>query len=218
MTKHTEHSLDWYFDFISPYAYLQHVLLTRLQSSRPGLTVNYYPVLFAGLLKHNANKGPAEIPAKRVASYRHCHWLADQLDIPFRWPAAHPFNPLPVLRLAIARECDPQVVDTLFQHIWGQPQDVVDFASLEAISAIEGFGTAAEETADPAVKEQLQRITDQAIDRGVFGVPTIILQERLFWGVDMTDMVISYLDNPALFDNDEYRRVEQLPVGKARSQ
>lgn len=91
-------SIDWYFDFVSPYSYLG---LHRLKDVKP--KINYKPVLFAGLLKHWGQKGPAEIPAKRKWTYRSCDWQARKLGLPFRFPAAHPFNPLPHLRLATPR-------------------------------------------------------------------------------------------------------------------
>jgi hypothetical protein len=90
---------DWYFDFISPYAYLG---LMRLRELPQDLEIRYRPVLFAGLLNHWEQKGPAEIAPKRSWTYRSCTWWASAHGIPFRFPAAHPFNSLPYLRLAIA--------------------------------------------------------------------------------------------------------------------
>ena len=71
----------------------------------------YKPVLFAGLLEHWGQKGPAEVPVKRRWTYRWCTWWARELGIPFRFPAAHPFNPLPHLRLALACGSKPDAVD-----------------------------------------------------------------------------------------------------------
>ncbi len=89
----------WCFELISPYACLQLMHFERL----PGeLEPTLRPVLFAALLGHREHKGPAEIPARRVQTCRHCHWLAERLGIPFRAPPAHPFDPLPLPRLAIA--------------------------------------------------------------------------------------------------------------------
>src|SRR5881394_4173965 len=106
-------SVDWYFDFVSPYAY---IALHRLREfSHP---VNYKPVLFAGLLNHWGQKGPAEIPAKRRWTYRWCTWWASELGVPFRFPAAHPFNPLPHLRLALACGSEPKAVKRIFEWVW----------------------------------------------------------------------------------------------------
>ena len=106
-------SIDWYFDFVSPFSYIALHRLGELP-----VQVSYKPVLFAGLLNHWGQKGPAEIPAKRRWTYRWCTWWAKELGIPFRFPAAHPFNPLPYLRLALAAGCSPQTVSHIFGELW----------------------------------------------------------------------------------------------------
>src|SRR5688500_20142066 len=90
-------SIDWYFDFVSPYSY---ICLHRL--GELPVQVSYNPVLFAGLLNRWGQKGPAEIPAKRRRTYRGCTWWAGERGVPVRVPAAHPRNPLPYLRLSLA--------------------------------------------------------------------------------------------------------------------
>ncbi|HZI83648.1 MAG TPA: DsbA family protein, partial [Casimicrobiaceae bacterium] len=107
-------SADWYFDFVSPFSYLQFELLPRFERS---LRIRYRPVLFAGLLQAHGHKGPAEIPAKRRFTYRHVVWQARSLGVPLKFPAAHPFNPLPLLRLAIAADCHPEVVRRIFRFV-----------------------------------------------------------------------------------------------------
>ena len=107
--------LTWYFDFISPFAYLQHAKFAQLPAS---VTVEYRPILFAGLLNHWQNVGPAEIAPKRIFTYKHCYWKAKQAGIPFNMPPAHPFNSLFALRLAIALKCQPNAIQTLFDVIW----------------------------------------------------------------------------------------------------
>ncbi|HEX5864057.1 MAG TPA: DsbA family protein, partial [Casimicrobiaceae bacterium] len=108
-------SADWYFDFVSPFSYLQCEQLPALERS---LRVRYRPVLFAGLLKANEHRGPAEIPAKRRFTYRFVVWQARQLGIPLKFPAEHPFNPLPLLRLAIAADSEPEAVRRIFRFVW----------------------------------------------------------------------------------------------------
>lgn len=105
----------WYFDFVSPFAC---ICLHRLQELPPDLALEYRPVLFAGLLNHWGQKGPAELPSKRRYTYRWSHWWARSLGIPFRYPAAHPFNPLQHLRLAIACGAKPDAVRKIFDSIW----------------------------------------------------------------------------------------------------
>ena len=108
-------TLDWYFDFVSPFSYF---CLHRFKELPEDISIVYRPVLFAGLLKHWGQKGPAEIPAKRRWTYRWCTWSARELDLTFRFPEQHPFNPLPHLRLALACSSHPDAVKRIFDWIW----------------------------------------------------------------------------------------------------
>lgn len=123
-------SIDWYFDFISPFAYLQQQKLWRISER---ITVRPVPVLFAGLLKHWEHKGPAEIPSKRIFTYQHAVWLGRQSGISLRMPPAHPFNPLPALRLSIALNNRPAVIDALFRYIWADGKALDDRTSWDAL-------------------------------------------------------------------------------------
>ena len=209
--------VDWYFDFISPFAYLQCRALETYLRDNHTLKIRCKPVLFAALLAHNEHKGPAEIPSKRLATYRFCHWFADRHGIPFNMPAAHPFNPLPFLRLAIARDCRFSVISRLFQYIWVESANNPEFHNIEAISRVSGFKDAEDEVGHPAVKEKLRQNTDEAVTRGVFGVPTLVVGNWLFWGLDMTHMAMEYLEHPETFNQDAYDRIYTLPIAKARS-
>ncbi len=206
---------DWYFDFVSPYAYLQLEAFDRLPDD---LEVTMRPVLFAGLLGHWEHKGPAEIPAKRRQTYRHCHWLADKRGIPFKTPPRHPFNPLAVLRLAMALEGEPAVVRAIFRHIWADGHDGQDPESLAALAEALGVADMAARIGDPAVKDRLRRNTDEAIARGVFGVPTFVIDDELFWGQDVTGMMLDYLDDPELFRRGDLARIGDLPLAAERKE
>ena len=107
--------LDWYFDFISPFSYLQSELLHTLPAE---VDIHFKPVLFAGLLNHWDNKGPAEIAPKRRWTFEHCAWLAHQHAIPLKLPAMHPFNPLPLLRLCVVLGSTAAPVQRLFRYVW----------------------------------------------------------------------------------------------------
>ncbi len=204
-------AIDWYFDFISPYAYLQ---WQRLRREAPQLILNPKPVLFAGLLGHWGNKGPVETPPKRSWTYAHCLWVARRHDIPMRLPAAHPFNPLPLLRLSLALGANEDVVDRLFSYVWrdgllpsdeGEWQDLLDEFLVEP----------ADINAD-AIKQALHRNCEQAIEAGVFGVPTAVIDGHLFWGVDATDMLLARLDDDPFFRSDAYRDAHKLPAAQQR--
>ena len=202
---------DWYFDFISPYAYLG---LMRLRELPQDLEIRYRPVLFAGLLNHWEQKGPAEIAPKRSWTYRSCTWWASAHGIPFRFPAAHQLNSLPYLRLAIAAGSTGQAVRLIFEALWTSAADPADPALLAELAG--ALGVDPQAWSHQPVKDALRGGTQQAIAAGVFGVPTLRVGDELFWGADATDFVKAYLADPGILGTAEMRRVATLPVGASR--
>lgn len=203
--------IDWYFDFISPYSYFGSL---QIESLGEHVQLNYCPVLFAALLNHWGQKGPAEIEAKRKWTYRWCTWWAQENNIPFRMPAAHPFNPIPYLRLAIAADCAPKAVQTIFNTLWTTGADPSDPQLLSVL--LQRLDVDPARLREQTIKDALRQQTDRAISHGVFGVPSLHINEQLFWGADALDFVKAYLTNPALLDTAELLRVSTLPVGAAR--
>ncbi len=202
----------WYFDFVSPYAYLQSRMLHKFRGKAE---IAMAPVLFAGLLNHWKNIGPAEFPPKRLWTYRFCTWFARDHGIPFRFPPRHPFNPLKPLRLAIARGGAPEAVHAIFDFIWADGRDPNDPAEWQALGAKLG-GDADAAVERPEVKEALRANTEAAIAAGVFGVPSFVIGKEVFWGVDATDFVLQYLDDPGLLRDPEFQRVANLPAAAER--
>lgn len=202
-------TIPWYFDFVSPYSY---IALQRLPEV--AADIDYRPVLFAGLLEHWGQKGPAELAPKRLWTYRYCQWQAGELGIPFRFPAQHPFNPLHHLRLAIAAGSTPAAVRRIFEALWTTGADAADPAALASLCRELKVDPDALST--PGVKHALRANTEQAIDRGVFGVPTFGVDGALFWGVDAIDFLKAYLEDPAILAGAEMERLRTLPVGAAR--
>lgn len=206
-------SADWYFDFISPFSYLQCEQLPTLERS---IRIRYRPVLFAALLAAHGHKGPAEIASKRRFTYRFVVWQAAKLGIPLKFPAAHPFNPLALLRLAIAADCEPSAVRRIFRFVWrdGRLGDLpIEWAEL--ISELD-IPDACSRIASSEVKDALRKNTDDAIARGVFGVPTLAFGDELFWGVDATAMAADYVAQGCKFTDAEMTRVASLPAGVQR--
>lgn len=204
----------WYFDFISPYAYLQSTRLPRFDALA---RIECKPVLFAGLLSHWQTKGPVETPPKRVQTYRNAVWLAHAHEIAFRLPQAHPFNPLPMLRLSIALGNARDVVDALFRFVWIDGHLPSDEAAWSELCASLGVDEPEVEIARPEVKEALRRNTEEAIGRGVFGVPTLAIEDQLFWGFDMTDAALAWLRDDPVFRGEQMKRAAALPDGLHRS-
>lgn len=200
-------SIDWYFDFVSPYS---HIGLYRLKDIPA--RVAFKPVLFAGLLDHWGQKGPAEIPAKRQWTYRWCTWWAAELGIPFRFPAAHPFNPLHHLRLAIACGNRPEAVKRIFDDIWTTGEDAGDPGRFARLCS--DLGVRQAQLAE--AKDALRRNTEEAAARGVFGVPSFVVDGEVFWGADSIGFVNAFLADRSVVTNEEMRRVDGLPVAAAR--
>lgn len=203
--------LAWYFDFISPFAYLQWPKIKALQATH---AVTPVPILFAAVLDARGQRGPAEIEGKREFTYRHVLWQARRAGVPLRFPPAHPFNPLAALRLAIAAGAAMEAIDAVFDWIWAQGRAGDGAQALEPVR--ERLGIAAGAPDDPAVKARLRANTEAALAAGVFGVPTLAVGQALFWGNDAHDFALAVLADPALLDDPEMRRLAALPVGVSR--
>jgi 2-hydroxychromene-2-carboxylate isomerase len=203
-------SVDWYFDFVSPYSYLALHRLGEIPAS-----IRCKPVLFAGLLRHWGHTGPAEIPSKRRWTYRWCQWWAGELGVPFRFPAAHPFNPLQHLRLALACGSEPEAVKRIFGAIWMSGENATDPARFAALCR--ELGVEKEQLESDAVKATLRRTTEEAAALGVFGVPSFVVHGEVFWGADAIGFVKAFLADPGVLRNPEMQRLDGLPVGAARA-
>lgn len=203
-------TLRWYFDFISPFAYLQ---WRRLRApDAPAVTP--VPIVFGAVLAARGQKGPAEIPGKREFTYRHVLWQARAQGETLRAPPAHPFNPLPALRLCVAAGSTPAAVDALFDWIWGHGNAGDTAEALGPVARALGIDPAT--VAGDAVKAQLRANTDAAIAAGVYGVPTLAIDDELFWGNDAHGFALACLADPGLLDDAEMRRVSALPAAVQR--
>lgn len=208
--------ITFHFDVISPYAYLA---FEKLPDVLKGLSyeVSYVPVLFAGLLKQHGQLGPAEIAPKRDWTYRQVLWLAHAHGIPMQLPAAHPFNPLGLLRLALAcgerGRVNRYVAETVFRHAWRGGADAAGAQRLETLRA---QLQPPRDPAGEAVKAELKANTEAAIARGLFGVPTLEVDGRLFWGFDGLPMLRAYLDGDAWFEGPAWDAAADVPAGITR--
>ena len=202
-----------YFDPISPYVYL---LLSDLEHLRSEIALRPVPILLAALLNHSGTKGPAEIPAKRIHTYRQCAWLARSRNIPFRMPPRHPFNPLGALRLLCALGPSLEQVRMASRFVFGEGKDPSTPEGLAELGEKLGVENAEALASAPAPKDLLRTNTDEALARGVWGVPTLLIGGELFWGADSLPMAVDFLRDPSLFDTPEMRRIATLPIGASR--
>jgi 2-hydroxychromene-2-carboxylate isomerase len=215
MPRSDVQTYDWYFDVISPFAYLQWKTRERLTGHA---RLRPVPIVLGALLAHWEQKGPAEVPPKRYHTYRACQWRAAQLGVKFRFPPAHPFNSIAALRLIVSLGASEAATDAVFDAVFGDGRDVSDMAVLQEIGHVLGLADVPAAIAQPDVKLKLRANTDAAIARGLFGVPTTMVGDEPFWGEDTTEMLTAYLDDPAIFDTQEMRRFKALPIGVQREQ
>jgi 2-hydroxychromene-2-carboxylate isomerase len=208
--------IHFYFDVISPYAYLA---FERLPQALQGLSysVRYRPVLFAALLKHFGQLGPAEITPKRTWTYRQINWLARQQGTELHFPASHPFNPLGLLRLAVAcgadGDCNRYVAETVLRHVWIGGHEAGDSTRLQSLTEQLAPARA---PSDEAVKQALKANTDAAIAAGVFGVPMMEVDGLMFWGQDALPMLRAYLEGDTWFETAAWQQAGDLPTGVRR--
>ena len=214
--------ITFFYDPISPYAYLA---FEQLPIALEGLSysVTYTPILFAGLLKTYGQLGPAEIAPKRDWTYRQVLWTAKTLGVNFQMPSQHPFNPLPLLRLAVACGDDAGntnrfVTQQIFNHVWHDGADAVASERLDALTQqLAHKIKAGAESSSDAVKAKLKANTDKALQAGVFGVPSFVVDKKVFWGLDSLPMLREYLNGSAWFEQGAgWDSIAKISVGIKR--
>ena len=203
----------WYFDFISPFSYLQ---LARVRGWRERIDIEPVPIAFGAVLSQRGTVGPAEIPGKREFTYRFVQWQAERDGIALRFPPAHPFNPLAALRLCIAAATTWPAVEAIYAHIWRDGKPGTNAAELADVGRALGIDDIEAAIGADAVKAQLRANTESAIAAGVFGVPTLEVDGERFWGNDASAMIDEWLVDRARFAGAEYRRIDSLPAGVQR--
>ena len=193
-------TIVFYLDFVSPYAY---IAFHRLPQVLAGLAwhVQYRPVVLGGIFKAQGNTSPASIPAKHAWILRHVQWLAAQDAVPLVMPPAHPFGPLPWLRMALAASPHGQparaVCEEIFNALWQQGRDANEPDFQQAVwQTMTALLPAVRDPHSPEVKRELLALGEAAVQHGVFGVPSFVLlpedaagQPQLFWGVDSLPML-----------------------------
>ena len=172
-------------------------------------------MLFAGLLAAHGQKGPAEIPAKRMYTFKHVMRLAHDLGVTIAVPKSHPFNPLTALRLAclpLAAPLRNALIDALWCAVWADGGGIEDEAVLRSVLTRLGHDPDAllAQARTDEVKATLRANTDDAIARGVFGVPSMRVGDEVFWGVDSLDHVEAFLEGRDPIDPALVERVRSM--------
>ena len=199
----------WFYDFVSPFTYL----LLEQHDKWPGFPFVFTPVVLNDLYRHWGQLPSYSVPTKRVYMYRHALFRADQLGIPFRMPPAHPFDSIKPLLLAVAARADIHFVREIFRFIWREGRDPSSEEGFAALCERVGLPDGPTLIGGEEIKAQLRRNTADAIELGVFGVPTFWLNDQLFWGEDALPMVLYCARTPNWLDSKEVKRISSLPSG-----
>ncbi|MBU3635239.1 DsbA family protein [Polynucleobacter sp. es-GGE-1] len=198
----------FYYDIISPFAYLYVKQRHRLEDQ---LNITPVPVLLGGLLRATENIGPGEVAAKRPHTYQFCIWQAGRLGIPLRFPEHHPFLTVAPQRLLLQKQADWQMVERAFDYVWIEGKD--PNLSWSEFCLYLGLPADTEKPNSPEIKAQLMSNGLQAKADGAFGVPTLVVNQHCFWGVDTIDWVLDYLKRPGMFEEASYAYAGTIPNG-----
>ncbi|MDD9943142.1 MAG: 2-hydroxychromene-2-carboxylate isomerase [Myxococcales bacterium] len=212
--------VDFYFDYLSPFAYLTSVQIGEV-CTRANAAAVFRPVLFPALLNHWGQRGPAEIPPKSQHVFKECLRYALRRDIPFRSPRLHPFNPLLALRVTWATEGEEErraATQALYALGWARGGDLS--SRDEVADALTGAGLSSAKLLDRAqsdeTKQRLRTETDAAIARGVFGVPSMLTGNELFWGVSQLENLAAHLSGSDPLLNLDWTQLAPQGVGAWR--
>ena len=205
--------IHFYFDFISPYAYFAWRKLPAL-AKKYNREIEAHPVVFGKLLDKWGQLGPAEIPPKHNWLNEYCFRYAALNGFKYNPPKKHPFNPLAALRMSlkeVSGDDQLRVIDSIFEEGWSHGADLGDLSTLTSLltrQSIDGE-TLSKKVSESEIKELLIDETTYAIEKGVFGVPTIIIDDNLFWGNDQMDHIELLLDGKDPLDRERLNDQER---------
>jgi len=184
--------VDFYFDFSSPFAYLGSTQIEAV-ANRAGSTLNWKPMFLGGVFKA---VGTPMVPfnelsqQKRTYITRDMHRWASWWDVPFAFPSRFPMMTVKPLRLGLTLDDPAPFIHRVFKAYWAEDQDISNAEVLASLCQDVGLDPSVlERTGDPAVKQQLLDATEGAVNAGVFGAPTSIVNGQVFWGQDRLDHV-----------------------------
>ncbi len=187
--------VDFYFDFGSPYSYLAYKQIQKLENEKI-IEVKYMPILLGAILKMTGVKANTDVPIKGKYMIKDCNLWAEKQKINFKFNTFFPIITLNLMRgvlLAEDKKVSKIFIDKVFDAIWVDDLNLNDNKIVEKVLKSlkldsKNFMT---ELSNPKIKEELRKKTDEAFIKGVFGAPTFIVNNKLFWGQDRLDFVLN---------------------------
>lgn len=204
-------TIEYYFDFLSPYSYLswQWVRENKKKLFEKQVEFSFKPVILSSIIGHFETKGPAQIETKRNYLFKDCLRFSKLKKIPFRTPSRLPFNSLYALRSSLVENVGKkqfEIIDLFFKKGWSEGRDIGDPESLIGFLTEEGYPGAEilDKVNTKEMRKALKSNVQEALSKGVFGVPSFVIGKELFWGNDSIPYMESYLNSEDSLDLNKY--------------
>ena len=190
MTK----TFDFYFDFVSPYSFLAHKKIQKIENKN-SLKINYKPILLGGLHNLHGIKAPAFIPAKAKHMIRDCKLIAEKNKINFKFNSYFPIKSLNLMRGVLVAEEDnfkSYYIDTIFNAIWQDGLNLNDENITQKILKNLNVNpkTFFLRSVSSSIKDSLKKRTNEAYEKGIFGAPSFVSNDKIFWGQDRIEFAL----------------------------
>ena len=187
-------SFDFYFDFVSPYSFLAHKEIRKIEK-RERIKVRYKPILVGGLHNLHGIKAPAFIPAKAKHMIRDCKLIALKNGVKFKFNSYFPIKSLNLMRGVLVAEEDnikSYYIDSVFNTIWQDGLNMNDQIIVEKVLKNLNINpkTFILRSASSKVKDNLRKRTSDAFEKGIFGAPTFLVNNKIFWGQDRIEFAL----------------------------
>ena len=188
-------TFEFYFDFASPYTFIAHKEIRKIEKEN-SIKIKYMPILLGGLLKLAGIKPNADIPIKARYMIKDCKLWAEKYNIAFKFNNYFPINTLSLMRYVLVAEKKnfaQSFIDNIFEAIWIDGLNLNDNIIVEKLMENLDINpkTFLMEATKPEIKSELQKRTDDAYKKGIFGSPSFIVNNKMFWGQDRLDFVLN---------------------------
>ena len=185
---------DFYFDFVSPYSYLAHKQIKKIEN-KEGVKISYNPILLGGLHNLHGIKAPAFIPAKAKHMIKDCKLIAEKNEIKFKFNSYFPIRSLNLMRGVLVAEEDNiknYYIDNIFNTIWQDGLNMNDEIIIQKV--LKNLNTNPKtfslRSTSSLIKDSLRKKTTEAYEKGIFGAPTFVVNDKIFWGQDRLEFAL----------------------------